>query len=369
MEKQRLIFNFIVKNMGIKPLINSLYKKSSERALQRDNKKLKKKFDELFEIFFDDNPDLKEIIHDTRIPILKEKIKKSLYLNLLDIVIDDDEFNPQELYKFEANIDFLLFINDEMEYLCKYYKDKYNILLPDESILFSNDIKIKELFQWIIKESPFKKIDYLSESSFYEKEIDSKNISDWKKGKHVIRVKTILKIKKNLNIIASQENINNAKEYIDFFIQFLYLETWRLRITKDCPFAQEYFLQFIGNFMVFLNGNQERLNQELLDLGEIINLHSESFYEFGLSISKLVDEENDENKISPDILKYPEYKLTENSDQEIMFKLKGLFTDEEVVNSKIKPLFLQLDPLILDLKKFAKNSYIRQEYLTLIKNG
>lgn len=315
-KKQLILFNFVIKIMGIKSTVDDIYKKSVERSLQRDNQKLEKQFDELFKNLFDDNSKLNKIILPTRIPYIRKEIEEILYYNGLDLLLIDDEKGT--ILQSFAFLSLGLF----KEYCTLYenYYKKIGIDISDKENLFFNffNNNISSLFKWFIKETPFSQIQNFSEIDLYENGIDNKPIYDWKKGNHIMTVETIIKIRNHLENIAFQEKIINIQDYIDFFIFQLYIESCKLRLKKEfiniTNIDEELLIKF-KDFFKDLNLNRDKI--ENLGLNRNINIF-EIF-----NFNKYKDIFNSE-KNTKDYYKYlpynaqrhPQYRINENSFQE-----------------------------------------------------
>lgn len=347
MKKQINILKNLAKVMSIITIVNEHEKKTLECSLRRENIKLKSQFDELFKILFEENNNLKKLMHENSIKNLRNNIKNILYYNGLDWLLNKDDIENSK----ETNI-YVLFLAliffKEKDFLYKIYIDK-KIIRPHNTLdllanIFEGDIC--NLFNWLKKETPFKEIEYFSEAEFLN--TDQKNIYNWKKEINIISPNKIIEIRKNLEDIAKDHSLKNYQEYIDFFIFSLYLETCKQKINKK---INKFFPNLIATTKPLLNmlplfiNQLQSSNADYLEnyieifktIGEnhkIEKFGQEFIDAFSFDFNNEIKEKKYKNIFSEKELKYPEYKIKENSIQEKSIVSIALFQtyNEEITN-------------------------------------
>lgn len=339
--------------MSIITIVNENEKKTLECSLRRENIKLKSQFDELFRILFQENNNLKKLMHENSIKNLQSNIKNILYYNGLDWLLNKDNIeNSKETNIYILFLAFVFF--KEKDFLYKIYIEK-KIIQPHNTLnllanIFEGDIC--NLFNWLKKETPFKEIEYFSEAEFLN--TDQKNIYNWKKEINIISPNKIIEIRKNLENIAKNNNLKNYQEHIDFFIFSLYLETCKQKINKKIeksfPNLIPKVKPLLSMLPLFVNQLQSSVENHMENYIEIfktiggdhkIENFSQKFIDtFSFDFNNEIKEKKYKNIFSEKELKYPEYRIKEDSIQEKSIVSIALFeTHNEAITDIFKDFY------------------------------
>ncbi len=214
--------------------------------------------------------------------LLTEEIKENL-LNLLEGSLYDniiDELENSELRYLELFSEILL------EYSLEGV-EQYN------KIKIEYDIEIRELFKWLEKETPFVKKDFSMEDFF-----DTRNISDYKTGKHIMRNKTLLDIKEKL----VEMQVKESQIYINYFIFRMYIKNCILRIERE----KEKYEKNNNIIVIDSPNNKNILLEKSLKEDKKYVYKKNSFQEFSIEFYKICKEKmktsDNKNILKPPLL-------------------------------------------------------------------
>lgn len=202
------------------------------------------------------------------------------------------------------------------------------------------------------KETPFKEIEYFSEAEFLN--ADQKNIYNWKKEINIISPNKIIEIRKNLENIAKDNNLKNYQEHIDFFIFSLYLETCKQKINKKIEKSFPNLIPkvkpllsmlplFVNQLQSSVENHMENYIEIFKTIGEdhkIENFNQKFIDTFSFDFNNEIKEKKYKNIFSEKELKYPEYRIKEDSIQEKSIVSIALFeTHNEAITDIFKDFY------------------------------